>query len=131
MENNISNKAKGSRVKVTMGIVLVVFGALMFGDNFGLAVPSWLTSWPVLLILTGIVAGIKHQFKKPGALVLILTGTVFLIDKLLPGFEFHELVFPLLVTSLGIFLILKRNEQADLKHCHQFGGYKDFKDPHK
>lgn len=124
MEVNHSDKVKRSRVKVAMGLVFVAFGALMFGRNLGLAVPFWLTSWPVLLVLIGIIAGIKHQFKKPGAYVLVLTGTVFLIDKLIPGFQSHELAFPLVVTSLGIFLILKRNDRADYRQCHQFGGYK-------
>ncbi|WP_207534229.1 LiaF transmembrane domain-containing protein [Desertivirga arenae] len=128
METNSSYKEKRSRVKVAMGLVFVIFGGLMFGSNLGLGVPSWLTSWPVLLILLGVVAGIKHQFRRPGAYVLILIGTVFLTDKLIPGFQFHELMFPLAVTSTGIFLILKRNEGAGFRHCHQFKGFRQTKE---
>jgi len=127
METN-SNTPKHRNAKIGMGLILITFGSLLMGRNLGLEIPFWLTSWPVLLIAIGIFSGIKHQFKKPGSYILILIGTVFLIDKLIPGYQFHELIFPLIITGLGVILILRRNEH-NFKHC---GGWhnKQFRETH-
>lgn len=77
----------------------------------GMEIPQWITSWEVLTIALGIIAGLKHRFRKPGAYMMILIGSIFLLNDLVPSFQLHEIAFPIAVTSLGIFLILKRNNE--------------------
>ena len=98
----------------------------MLSRNLGMEIPYWLTSWPVLIIALGFIAGIKHQFRKPGAYIMVLIGSVFLLKEMVPGYQVHEIAFPLAITSLGIFVILKRNDHPfaqkskdwhDYKHC--------------
>jgi len=106
MENNNRKLTKG---KIALGIVLFITGVLLFSRNMGVNIPDWLISWPMLLIAIGLISGINHQFRRPASYILILAGTVFLTDKLIPGYQIHELLFPLAITGLGIFLIFRRN----------------------
>lgn len=107
MEN--SHNRRSPLGKIGLGLILLSFGGLLLSRNLGLYIPQWLTSWPLLLIAIGLISGIRHEFKRPGAFILILVGVVFLTDKLIPGFEMHELLFPLLITGAGIYLIINRN----------------------
>jgi len=108
MGNNTHSR-KFTRGKVAIGSFLLIIGSLLLLKQQGLNLPSWLTTWPTALIGAGIVSGIIHRFQRPGAYIAILVGTVFLTDKLVPGHQIHELLFPLLITTLGIVLIVRRN----------------------
>ncbi len=108
MENNTHGR-KFTRSKIVMGSFLVIIGSLLLLKQQDLNVPSWLTIWPTALIGAGIASGVIHRFQRPGAYIAILVGTVFLTDRLVPGHQIQELLFPLLITALGIILIVRRN----------------------
>jgi len=123
METN-SNTRKPRRGKIAAGIVLVIAGALLFSKNMGVNIPDWLISVPTLLIGIGLISGIKHRFRRPGAYVLLLIGSVLMADKLNPGLQLHEAIFPIVITSLGVFLILKRNDHPFAEKCKQWHQHK-------
>lgn len=109
------NSNKESR-KIYGGIALVAIGSIFMLDNFGIDVPNWILSWPMLLIVIGLLSGAKHQFQKPGAFFLIALGAIFLLKKF---FFISISLFPLLLIGAGLWIILKRNNYTKWSHAEQ------------
>ena len=64
----------------------------------------------MLLILIGIITGAKHQFKNPGSLLLIVIGSAFLLDRIVPDIDLHDFLFPIILVGVGMYLLLGRNK---------------------
>jgi predicted membrane protein len=73
----------------------------------GAPIPGWVFTWPVLLIAIGLLVGVKSKFHNPGSLIMILIGTVFLIDQSIPQLDFHNYIFPIILIIMGIVFILR------------------------
>ncbi len=98
-KQNNPGKVIGGLILVTVGIVLLLQKTeLIF-------LPKWLFSWPVLLIIIGLVIGVKKQFKTPAPFILILIGGGFLAERLV-DFDAGKFIWPMLIIIFGIFLIV-------------------------
>lgn len=98
--------------KVFMGLILLAVGSLLLLRQFDFFFfPGWIFSFPMLLIVIGIFTGIKHDFRKPTSFILILIGVIFLSGRLLPWFDLRSFIFPIVVIGLGLWLIVRRNNQ--------------------
>lgn len=93
------------------GIFLVIVGAVLLAVKAGLDIPRWLYSWETFLIGAGILVGIRHRFRNPGAFIMIFIGAAFLADEYLGSFSFHEYVWPAAVIFLGLFFILRPSKK--------------------
>jgi predicted membrane protein len=98
--------------KVFAGLILLAVGSLLLLRQFDFFFfPGWLFSWPVILIVIGVFTGIKHDFKKPTSFILIIIGFVFLSGRILPWFDLRSFIFPIVIIALGLWLIVRRNNQ--------------------
>src|SRR6186713_517178 len=66
--------------KVLGGIVVVIVGAFLLARQMGVDMPEWLFTWEMLLIVVGFYVGIKHSFRHPIWIIMILVGGMFLAD---------------------------------------------------
>src|ERR1700742_1456396 len=88
MDNNIEHNEKRRRNRMFAGIILLVAGsAYLFNQLNFFFVPDWLFSWPTVLIFIGIVSGIRHNFRKPGWFYMVLVGSVFLTNMIVPTIQ--------------------------------------------
>ncbi len=103
MENDIEYKKRNNN-RFTLGIILMVFGAIYLLNNFTFyALPYWLFSWPMWMIAAGIITGVKHNFRKPWSVMLIVIGAIFLVNMIV---GFHYILFwPIMMIAVGIRLI--------------------------
>jgi len=69
--------------------------------------PYWVFSWQMFLIVLGLFIGFRHNFRKPGWLVLVTVGTVFLINDVVTGFNLRVYFWPILLISIGLWVMLK------------------------
>ena len=108
MKNNKYNTKKFS--SISAGLLFIGFGILLLAKTWGLTdmFPDWLISWPVIVIATGLISGIKHKFARPGAYYLISIGTAFLIERIYPSLNTYQLLFPLVLLSAGLYMIFGR-----------------------
>ncbi|GEO11909.1 LiaF transmembrane domain-containing protein [Segetibacter aerophilus] len=97
-------KSKG---RISTGLFLVGAGVLLFAFKMGAPLPAWLFSWPVLLISIGLLIGIRHNFKNPGGFILIIIGSLNLVDRLNPNLNFQAYIAPLIFILLGLVFIFK------------------------
>jgi predicted membrane protein len=95
------------RGRICAGVVVLIAAMLFFVKELGYFVPAWVFTWPVLLIVIGIVSGIKHQFKRSFWLVLIIIGGVFLAGDLIHDFDVHRFRIPIILLAVGLVLIFK------------------------
>ena len=75
--------------------------------QMGVGVPDWLFSWEMLLIVVGIFSGLAHAFRGPGWLIMILIGTFFLTDRLVPGLDIHRFIWPAVIIAVGLIMLIR------------------------
>lgn len=104
----------GNKNRVLGGMFLLFLGAVFIlrETNF-IFFPYWLFTWPMILIAVGVYTGIKHGFRGPGWLILLIIGGVFLIDEFDTDIDLHRFIVPGIIIAVGLMMILrpKRNWQ--------------------
>lgn len=117
------------RGKISGGILVVLAGSLFLAKELGADIPHWIFTWKTLLIGIGLVMGVKHGFTRPGWLIAILVGGVFLLVDLFPAIAIKPLLWPIVIILFGLFIIFKprrnkyRNWEKWQKY-HQEGGHR-------
>ncbi len=89
------------------GVALVIIGAVLFLDKIGTPFPHWLFTWPMILIIVGLVSGFKHRFENMSWIVLILIGGVFLSDEIFQDWNLHDYFWPIAIAGLGLLFIAR------------------------
>ncbi|GAB3823728.1 hypothetical protein GCM10028895_31060 [Pontibacter rugosus] len=94
--------------KVMAGMLLVAVGIIILLAKLNLLfLPYWVFSWEVLLIVIGLFLGFKHSFQKPGWIILVLIGSIFLADDLIDNFDMHIYFWPIILIGIGLWVMLK------------------------
>jgi len=92
--------------RVWAGLFIVAIGGVLLLDQMGFPFPDWLFTWPVLLIALGLFAGLRHNFRRGGWLIMILIGAFFLVQDYYPQWPIHRFLWPFVLIFLGLFFIL-------------------------
>lgn len=92
--------------RVWTGVTIMVVGLVLFLRNQGVDIPSWIISWPMLLIVIGLLVGYKRNFNGGGWLIMVLIGGFFTLGKI-TDYSFAKYYFSLAFIALGLFLIFK------------------------
>ncbi|TDQ06463.1 LiaF transmembrane domain-containing protein [Pedobacter metabolipauper] len=95
-----------SSSRIVTGVVILVVGMVFFLRNFGIEIPHWIISWHTMLIVIGLLVGYKRDFNGIGWLVMVLIGGMFTLADI-TAYNLSKLYFPIGLTVLGLFLILK------------------------
>lgn len=102
------------------GIIVILVGlGLLLNKIPGINefFPSWLFTWPMILIIVGIFAGIKNRSVLGGAIPFLI-GLFFLLNNQhIINTDFQPYLFPALIILFGIFLVLHRHKKEHLRNC--------------
>lgn len=112
--NNRHHYRRNRGDKTVFGIIVLLVGvALMLHTLDIIPILRWHTLWPYVLIVIGILSGIKHKFANMGAWVLIFIGCAFAIPsmEIWNGHYTDELVAPLALIGLGGFIVLRSRKK--------------------
>jgi predicted membrane protein len=110
MSDDIKYTNKPRNGKSIAGVIILVIGVLLLLQQSNLFFfPRWLFSFPMAIIAVGFFIGAKNNFRNVASIILIIIGTAFLLDDIIPGFD--DIVWPVMIISFGIWLILKRNKK--------------------
>jgi predicted membrane protein len=127
MENNYSHPHNKGFL---WGGLLILAGVVLLGINFGYfsaSLKNVIFTWPVILIVIGIVHFFRCHFFNGS--VLFIIGVFFLIPKIITtypelfpglGSDFVQLYWPILLIAAGILLFLRlifRPEKRWRRHC--------------
>ncbi|MXV14880.1 LiaF transmembrane domain-containing protein [Hufsiella ginkgonis] len=94
------------------GMVLVAAGSLLLAFHLGMSIPSFLISWPMLLIAAGLVSGAKHGFRKPNAWFAIGIGAFFLLKKFFFLWLSFSMLWPVTLIGVGVWLVVSTGGKA-------------------
>lgn len=95
--------------KEWIGIGVIVVGGVWLLNVLGIPVPSWLFSWPMLLVAIGLFTGIASRFHNFGSFILILIGLAFLTRNFFwTSIDLGKFIWPIVVIIFGILFLLKR-----------------------
>jgi predicted membrane protein len=111
---NRIRRRPGSRVWMPLGLIVV--GSLLLVRQMGADLPTWLFSWQMFLITLGIFSGFAHAFRGPGWLIMILVGTFFLLDQLIPGLDIHRFIWPAVIIVVGLVLLVRPKKPYWMEH---------------
>jgi len=106
-----------------LGGLFVVAGVLFLLRLFNIIHFSF-QIWPLFLIAIGVMSGVKHGFRKPGAFVLIAIGAANLIPEfVLFGKSSANLVWPLALIGIGLFIVLRPKKNCVPGFHRRKGGF--------
>jgi hypothetical protein len=93
--------------KILGGLVILAVGLTLLLRQMGwIILPEWVFTWEAGLILMGIYIGARHTFRHPGWLIPVAIGSIFLVDDIMPGTELMPYIWPILIISIGLAMIL-------------------------
>lgn len=122
-DNNDFNASR-TRGRIFAGLfLLLVGGAFLMREMDFPFFPDWLFTWPMILIAVGIYSGIKHQFRNPGWLIMILVGGIFLADEVNLGFDLHRFIVPIVIIAVGLMMLLRPSRMFRNRRWNYFGGW--------
>ena len=93
-----------------LGLILVIIGGLLVFDNLNFVHFS-LFSWPVILIVVGVVMLANSRNSNAGV-ILIAIGGLFLSSRVF-GFDVGDIIsdfWPIALILLGLLLLVKRKD---------------------
>lgn len=93
--------------RVMAGLIVIAVGVILLADELGAIFPHWLISWPMLLIVIGLLLGFRHSFRGPAWIIMTVIGSIFLIDRIYPWADFEDLAIPLVIISVGVVILLR------------------------
>jgi len=112
MENNIEYRKPYHKNRLTFGIILLGIGIIyLLNQVTFFSLPFWLFSWPMWMIVIGFAIGVKHNFSKPGAIMMMAIGGIFLANMAL---GFHYMIFwPLMLIGAGVYMVFVKGSKWD------------------
>lgn len=118
--NNDINTQKAGNGKAIAGTLLLIFGGILLVKQLDFFFfPGWIFSWPAILIMIGLVTGARCNFKKPGSIIMIVIGAVFLIDDIFPMIDIGHFIFPLALMAGGFWIIFGRKKKLENRRYRQ------------
>lgn len=105
-DNSDIQRRPGSS-RIWIGLILFLAGLGLFANKLGLPLPPLLFTWPMILIVIGIIIGVKDRFHNPGSWIMLLIGFIFLADQQVQGFDFHRFIGPIILIAVGLSIILR------------------------
>ena len=108
MENQNYKETENRSGKILAGLIIVVIGSLLLVNNIAFGLPRWLFYWSNILIVLGLVIGAKSNFRNGKGIILIIVGLFFTLKRALGDVvDFDKIGWPVLIITIGLYLILK------------------------
>lgn len=96
-----------SNSHIWVGAFLLLVGAIFLLKRLGIELPDFLISWQMILIAIGIFVGVRKDFQGASWLVLILIGSLFLINEFFVFGELRRFILPIILIGAGLFFIFR------------------------
>src|SRR5688572_15175233 len=100
---------------VWTGAFLLVIGAVALAKSMGVAMPRWLFTWQMLLIVIGLFIGFRKGFRDGGWFVPVLIGGIFLLNQYYLNGQLHRHLWPLILIIVGAFFVFRAGSRKPNK----------------
>ncbi|MBV9986176.1 MAG: hypothetical protein JO301_00740 [Chitinophagaceae bacterium] len=106
-DRNRPYRIRENHDRVWTGLILVIIGGALLVQKMGIDLPSWLFTWPMILVLIGLITGLKHGFRNPSWLIFIGVGGFFLADDIAADLNFKPYFWPVMIIGLGLLFLMR------------------------
>lgn len=89
------------------GLFLLAVGCVALVKSFGVPIPGWIFSWQMFLIALGLFIGFRKNFQGAGWLVMIIIGSIFLLNEFFMNGDLRRHIWPLVLIIAGIFFVFR------------------------
>ncbi len=97
---------------IAFGVIILCIGIVLLFRKFGLYIPDWVLTWPMILIAVGTYTLISQQFKSFFGSVVLFIGVYFLLKREFDlDLGLDQFIWPLGLIALGIYLILHKKKE--------------------
>ena len=97
---------------IAFGVIILGIGLVLLFRKFGLYIPDWVLTWPMILIAVGTYTLISQQFKSFFGSVVIFIGVYFLLKREFDlDLGLDQFIWPVGLIALGIYLILHKKQE--------------------
>jgi len=111
-----------NRGKAIAGTILLIVGGLLLVRQFDyFFFPHWLFSWPMWVIAWGLYIGARHNWRNSTWVIMVIVGVAFLLDRIVPGFNMHDVAWPIMIIGFGLWMILRRNHKWNKSDWKNYG----------
>lgn len=113
---------KRSRKGIVTGLVIIAIGVVMLLRRMDIYLPDWVLSWEMFLIVIGLAIGINSEFRRPASWILMLIGTVFLINDIyyIPV-NIRDFIWPVMIIAVGLIILLRPRRNRYFKESDAQG----------
>lgn len=109
MNNYTKPRNDGS---IAFGVIILGIGLVLLFRKFGLYIPSWVLTWPMILIAVGTYTLISQQFKSFFGSVALFIGVYFLLKREFDlDLGLDQFIWPVGLIALGIYLITAKKRE--------------------
>jgi predicted membrane protein len=109
MNNYTKPRNDGS---IAFGVIILGIGLVLLFRKFGLYIPDWVLTWPMILIAIGTYTLISQQFKSFFGSVVLFIGVYFLLKREFDlDLGLDQFIWPVGLIALGIYLILHKKQE--------------------
>lgn len=84
------------------GVFIILIGIALL-----LPLPDWVISWQMFLVALGIFLGLRHNFRGPAWIFLVLIGGAFLINEIYPEVPIRNYIWPIVLIAVGMFILFR------------------------
>jgi predicted membrane protein len=113
----------GNSGRIWGGLFLLFLGGIfLLRETSYFFFPYWLFTWPMILIVIGVFIGLKHGFRGPGWLILLVIGSIFLADQIDTGIDLHRFMIPAIIIAVGLTMILRPKRYRRNRDWDKWGG---------
>lgn len=96
------------RDKALFGIGVALVGVALLLKTLGFFYFCYATMWPFILIILGLLIGLKSSFRSPASWVLLMIGIFNITPQFyIFGHSSSTLVWPLMLIGFGLFIALR------------------------
>ena len=97
---------------IAFGVIILGIGLVLIFRKFGLYIPDWVLTWPMILIAVGTYTLISQQFKSFFGSVVLFIGVYFLLKREFDlDLGLDQFIWPVGLIALGIYLILHKKQE--------------------
>jgi predicted membrane protein len=116
-KDNLPNKSwehlHSTKGRIFSGFLVVAVGVVLLLKQLGFWLPQCLFTWEMLLIVIGLYTGFKHNFKRPGWIILIFVGLLFMVDDVFPGVNIEAYFWPIAIIFMGVVMITTAGKRKE------------------
>lgn len=114
-------RPRQSQSHIWIGGFLLLIGVIYLLKRIGINLPDFIFSWQMFLVALGIFIGVRKNFEGAGWMVLVLIGSVFMINDYFVFDKLKPFILPIILIGSGLFFIFRPKGSKNYIHFDEGG----------